>query len=179
MNETFLYYCFYLESNDINKPYELYAYTDSKKLAKRFKQERDMKKFIYQPYRLNIQEIHDITKNYREMYLETLTGKTKINHIGSPIVEFSIVVTKMEKLNVINFISDLIFSKLWLHTSIDPKYFKSEYQKALKEIGYTDGYEYFYSKNKDSTKSILEFGLEPDFLNTFLSFYKELMRVEK
>ena len=175
MRETFLWYCFYIESKDMDKDFELYAYTDSKKLAKRFQKERDMTKFIMKTYYLTVDEVHNLAENYNEMYLEIFQGKTKVNTDGFHIVEFSMVVTKMEKLNVLNFTSDLIFAKLWLLTNIDPKCFRPEYSEALDVLGYTDGYEYFYS-DKESKKSLLEFGFEPDFLSTFLHFYKDLMK---
>ena len=71
---TYNYWLFYEKSNG-----ELYAYTDSKKLYKQFKEERDMSKFTSKKFKLTKEEIHNITNDFGELYLKKVKLKTRNN----------------------------------------------------------------------------------------------------
>lgn len=175
MNDQYKYWLIYIKSTDINIDLELYAYTDKKSYMKQFKMERNMNKFVIIEKNLSKEEVHRLTVDYNTLYLLQLKGRTRLNsknYIGN----FSIVVTKEERLNVVNVCSDVILSKIWATIEYRPNIFKKKYQTALLLMGYTDAYKYLsldFCSNSRFEDIAAEF--EPDYLNTFLSIYSDLM----
>ena len=76
-DNTYKYYLFYL-LNDNGSP-ELYGYTDEKNIAKCFKKERDMNKFVC--------KVHELTSNEIKMLHDKYSGAVIVKNVVTEVVQ--------------------------------------------------------------------------------------------
>ena len=158
---------------------ELYAYTDNKSFMKRFKEERDMKKFIVIKRELTREKIHRLTKDCKAMYLELFKAKTKVyDKTSYHIREVTLLITQQERLTISNVASDYIFSKLWVNLDYDPYVFKDKYLRALWFTDYVAAHEYIQCEENSFMYPLGDIidCFEPDYIGIFLDLYSDTMK---
>lgn len=145
---------------------ELYAYTESHRLAKGFEAVRDMEKF----YKKEVVITPEERKALFEEHQESLLSMQKLKGIGE---DYPMVMTSMEWLCVESRASNLLIVQLPLLTEINPMIFTEEYLDAFRILGYTDVYKYSHDPNADySLWSIFA----PNTLFIFLELYGDTLR---
>lgn len=167
------YWLFYLKreyQDDYPMSSDLYAYTDSKNLAKLFMETRDMSKFIIKKEEMSTNEIHNLAEFENFGVLELHEYKTKEYGHGSNTMNGSIVITRGEKTFSINHGYSLQYDELLKYAWINPFIFKDEYVDALHTISFTDAYNLITS-GKDDMHEKVTF----DFLNMFIDLYGTLL----
>ena len=167
---TYIYWLFYEKSNG-----ELYAYTDSKKLYKQFKEERDMSKFTSKKFKLTKEEIHNITNDFGELYLKKVKLKTRNNQ--NKIKEIEMVLSKIEYDSVLNVEYDLLLCGIYTYCWVPASIFKISILLALKELGYHDVYKHMTNNLNYVDKP--EFIKDADELGIFLRHYGDTLILEE
>ena len=171
MNETFTYWFFYKKE----KGSPLYAYTDRKELKERFLLERNKKKFKLKKKKLTKEEIHILTEEYNEGYLEEFPFVTKFLHKEQyRVIKVSLVITKMERISISNLASSLIYQKIWEYIIYPPDLFQEKFLPALQFISYLEAYEYLYNDTYQNDDILYDFS--PDYFGFFLDLYGDLMK---
>ena len=128
-NKKYKYQIFYLKKDG-----SLYAYTDSKKLAKSFMEQRNLNKFYTKKVTLDKEGISYLAREYQnqilieKMYFAFIRDKRRM-------IRFPWVVTAAEDLMVNSYISQAtinIYNSAWYPINI----FNDELQRALRELRY-------------------------------------------
>jgi hypothetical protein len=157
----------------------LYAYTDNKEIAKLFKQQRDIDKFFVVKREIEKDEVNHLAKYFMREYLLKKSLKTKINNIGSDIIEYEVALTTTEDIMIKTTASKLIMIDIWTYSWIDPNLFTVEYQKALEGIGITSRYNILTSWKNSPVPVDKTNGIEPDLLSIFIKEYGFLLSLKK
>lgn len=135
MKKIYMFYLIYPESNESI----LYAWTDDKEYAKRFKEFRNMDVFIEKKKEFKQDDYNLFNKHYSGMRLINSLYKTNSHNI------IEIVSTKIEEENV--FIkSDRILEEMAKYT-IDLFMVKNTYLKSLNKLNYFYIYKYYHQNN--------------------------------
>lgn len=155
------YWLFYLNDDD-----SLYAYTDDKKLAKRFKHERNMKLFTCKKVKLDKEGVKYLAEDVNDGILHLATLHTK--DADGKTYDIKLVISKMEEYTVMVEGGDLVASKLMVYAWTPLEIFSPKLRKSLKVLGY-----------KDCSDQIT-FGYEsdiftPDDLGIFLKHYGDTL----
>lgn len=173
MNKEIKYYLFYLierDENQIEISRKLYAYTDDKKIAKKFKEERDNNQFHMVTMYPSKEEIHDIALEYKDLILSDkglkfFNSKTGVSTPGS------LVMTREEYLTVHRRASSLILQELPIHTWISPYIFKQKTFEALDTLGYVSFY-----KEIESGYSEDEISVVADEVAIFIHYFGKTLK---
>lgn len=115
--------------------YDIYAFTDNKKLADKFKKTRNMKKFFCKKQKLDRAAYNDLIRYYMENELEMFEGTTVGK--GYTIEIFKLVITRREKRTCQSLGSLVLNERLYTYAWDSPKLFKEKYRKALDTIQYS------------------------------------------
>lgn len=150
-----------------------YAYTEHKSYAKRFMKERNMSRFYCKEKFLTISELSSLAYRNQGGILEEKRGKTKKDGHGTKLVNFSIIVTSNEKINITNRCVAAIGVSLWTNITVNPCVFKKDIQDALDIICYSSGYKMINSPN-DSLCTFVD--MQPDFLTAFIHYYSDILK---
>ena len=129
MIKTYKYYIFYKRSDG-----DIYAYTDNKEYYKKFKEQRNMKNFIYKKKELTGEQVSELAREYNNGILENCSLKYSDN---GKISHIKMIITKMEKFAVMNESSDLLSCEIYQYTWISPEIFNDEIIKSLEVLNYT------------------------------------------
>lgn len=179
--KKYKYWFFYIKPKYLDEVYIeepeslLYAYTDNYMYFKKFKKERNMKKFIYEERLIDREEINKLSIYFsREVLLEeeydTYDGNANLNTI-----KYKLVITKYEYSNIVSITNQIFMNKLWNCTWINPFIFKDEYIIMLYSLGFGQGYEMINGDNYDITVEKLYKMIKPDMLSVFIYHYKHLL----
>lgn len=175
------YWIFYLK-NDIYDEYTIYAYTDDEKIANQFIRERNMKLFKVKKQDLTRDEVHSLSLEYGELYLELFNGETKSFVDGKmKTMDFDLVVTKQESVTMTNTSYDIMYAKIWTHTTYNPEIFTEKIRRSLTTLLYTSGYDAMYSYTKDNNlfKVYLYDDIKPDYLGAFIHYFGKTLKFIK
>lgn len=176
--KLYKYYFYYLIDDDKT---ELYAYTDNKKISEEFKLQRNMNKFIYKKEKISREELNKLATDIPDLYLEVVDGITEKRGHGSPIEKISIAMTRLETMSVISTSNDIIYSKIWGNTYINPFIFKNDILFALQRIYYVNGYMTYFNKN-DLELDVFDVDVYNDFdfdlFNTFVYLYGDTLAIK-
>lgn len=159
MLKTYDYWFFFNKDND-----ELYAYTDDKKFYKDFKSQRNMKLFYYKKKELTRNEVRDLTNNENEKFLTEYNLKYD-NEMSKGSMRM--VITKTEKLTVMNVSADLLSCDIYKYAWITPYIFKDDIIKSLQKIGYISCNNLINS----SGENYFDIFSEADELGIFLRYF--------
>ena len=159
MLKTYDYWFFFNKDND-----ELYAYTDDKKIYKDFKSQRNMKLFYYKKKELTRNEVRDLTSNENEKFLTEYNLKYD-NEMSKGSMRM--VITKTEKLTVMNVSADLLSCDIYKYAWITPYIFKDDIIKSLQKIGYISCNDLINS----SGENYFDIFSEADELGIFLRYF--------
>ena len=168
MKTEYKYHLFYLIHNDDDV--ELYAYTDDKKIAKRFREERDMNKFIYKVHYCNNSDIRRLHDEYPSCNLAIAEGSTKKRGQGSKEMKISLVMTDNEYHSIISEYDSLINLDFQTFARYSPLIFKKEIKHALNYIDYYHWYELFEAGESD-----VGMDYEIDIFEAFMVYYGKLL----
>lgn len=168
MKTEYKYHLFYLIHNDDDV--ELYAYTDDKKIAKRFKEERDMNKFICKVHYCNTTDIKRLHDEYPSCNLAIADGNTKERSQGSKKIKISLVMTSDEYHSIISEYDSLINVDFQTFARYSPLIFKKEIKHALKYIDYYRWYELFEAGESD-----VGMDYDIDIFEAFMVCYGKLL----
>ena len=128
---------------ELEDKYVLYAITNNKKYAERFKEDRNMKRFIYKVYDdVSKEEYADICNNdnNRGAVLEVHKLTTIFNnHTRANRVEKEVLMTNWEK-QIVNEPSTLLDDERAWQMMPFPLIFKSKYRKMLEVLQYITFY---------------------------------------
>ena len=162
MINIYTYWIFYL-----TKDHSIYAYTDNKKIAKQFKKERNMEKFICEKKELEKEEVHYLAEDENGGLLIERMMRTKAK--DGNLIEVPIVITKNEDYTIMNVGGGLVGNKIFITAWTNPSVFQKEIRKALKIIKYTECY-LMVSHGYDLNT------LDTDDLGLFLRYYSDTMK---
>lgn len=126
---------------DLERKYVLYAITNNKDYAKRFKQDRNMEKFIYKVHKnITQEEYAEMCNEERSAVLEYHTLETIFNkHTRSNIVKKDVLMTYWEKQLLEEPSTLLDDERTWLYLPY-PLIFKHKYYKMLEAFEYVTYY---------------------------------------
>ena len=137
MNEKLYQYWFFLWRGDINPDSQtksfLYAYTDRKDYAKRFKEFRTAKNMICYKKKLTKEELNELADISPNLILKEIKLRTIK---GNKTIEIPLVMTVAENNTIINLSTKLVCSDIYTACWDSPYIFKKEIIKALKTLGY-------------------------------------------
>lgn len=155
-------------------PYEIYAYTNNKDLAKNFKDTRNMNNFYLKKMDLDRKEYNDLYRNYMNQILEWFTGTTRDN---TGIMEFSIALTRQESIFTTNQATLMLHESLYRYAwfPIDP--LKKEYKKALNILNYQGIRDYILRGETDTHIELIQ-KMHTDDLRLILNNYGDLFLKE-
>lgn len=146
---------------DIKK---LYAYTDDKKLAKRFREIRVESLFFEKAVYLDVDEI-------RELHEECSECRLVLYDFDYKGIEFPI--TELEKLQVEHLaIQSILNLGLLMYP---PELFTQEVQSALANVSYTKIYNYYRKKNNITICDIIK----PNYFLYFIYLFGDTLKVVK
>lgn len=167
------YYLFYFIEKDedgFEIERSLYAYTDNKKMAKRFKEERNMDKFFEKTLYPSKKEIHDFAVEYKQMMLQ----RKKLRFYNKTIGSFftgELIMTIDESLFIDHKVSSLILVELSEHAWINPYIFNEETFNALKTIEYVSFYENIVYGNSNEDPKVIG-----DEVAIFVHYYGKTLK---
>ena len=174
---SYTYWIFYLMKDIVDVsafPFDLetdiYAYTDSKEIAERFKNTRNMKYFACRKMKLDKSEVHDLTKDLNNAYLQNLEGHCPILGMGTKEITYNIPITKLEKIVIDTDCYNVISSHIYTYAFNSPFIFKEEYVEALGILKYIDCYRYV--KNGGTALEC-----RPNLLNVFLKQFGFMLKL--
>lgn len=174
---SYTYWIFYLmkdiidvDSLPFDMTTDIYAYTDSKKIAESFKNTRNMKYFACRKMKLDKSEVHDLTKDLTNAYLQNLEGRCPILGMGTKEITYNIPVTKSEKIVIETNCYNVISSQIFAYAFGTPFIFKEEYINALGTLKYIDCYKYI--KTGDQSLQC-----KPNLLNVFLKQFGFMLKL--
>lgn len=152
------YYISYLKEDG-----EVYAYTDDKKLAKKFKRTRNPDLFLHKVCQLTSEDLH-------ELHIDYPGALIKVEPFLIEGVAVDIPLTQTESITVMNYSAKLIV-ELPSVATINPDIFSDEVYEALKTIGYVDCYKYFNGLIDD-------LDIEVDKLEVFHRLYPNMLNLK-
>ena len=160
MLRTYKYYVFYKRRDG-----DIYAYTDNKKYYRKFKEQWNMKEFIYKKKELTREQVSELAREYNDGILEDCSLKyCKDGKISS----INMILTKMEKFSVITESSDLLACGIYQYAWIPPEIFNDEIIKSLKILNYTKCHNLLSKGN-----SFFEIFTEADEFGIFLRKFSD------
>lgn len=150
-SNTYTYWVFYESdiienNNNLNLYNSIYAYTDSKKIANRFINERNMKKFILQKKEFNTDEINILTMEIPTKKLNITKLDTSDSGFKKDYKLIEIALTDDEKFDINNLIINIRIS-LCKNSMTSPYIFKKKYIKSLNLIKYIIHNQYVSNNN--------------------------------
>lgn len=175
--EDRIFWIFYLLDEDFygTSKYDIYAYTDSKDIAKRFKETRDMKKFFMKRVKLDSDGFNNIVRYYSSNELENFTGKLRVEDKNIS-KNFSIPITRREKQHVKNmaslYLNEYLCNAAWYDAGI----YKSKYFNALNELLYVGVHASMYFQTYDeNTWEILQKRMNSNDFNILYKNFSEVL----
>ena len=139
-------YMFYFRDKDVNRRLEpvLYAYTNSKEFAERFKEYRNMDKFICYERELTKEQFKDVTRTHPSQQLTETEFVTKDPEFPTKKMNVSIVCTWDEEKAVILESEDSVF-RLFEKQMFDPSMLNMDIKGILYKFGFFTIYQYLYN----------------------------------
>lgn len=139
-------YMFYFRDNDDNRklvPF-LYAYTNDKSYAERFKEFRNMNKFLCVERDLDKDQYKEFNHQYPSQQLTKTKLMTKDNEFPTKKSFVEMICTWDEEKSVILESEDSVFM-LFKDIMFNPSLFSMDIKSALFKIGFFTIYQYLYS----------------------------------
>ena len=167
LTKTYRYWLYYYK-----KDKTLYAYTDDKKIAKEFEEERDMTQYSKRKEDITREDVNYLAMYYQNEILKIKEGVTKEHGIGSNTVPFHIVLTVYEDIMVTHYLTGIVEQKIPLCCWIPPVIFTKKYRCIMDAIGYTS--KWLQIEYGDKIKVIQE---KADYLSAFIQLYGDTMRI--
>ena len=130
------------KNTHIEERYPLYAITNDKELAKRFKHDRNMKKFIYKKHtQVTREEYIEMCNIYRGAVLEShkVTTIFKNQHTKENAIEKEILMTYNEY-QMLDTLGSYLEDDVYWQSVPFPLIFKKKYVKMLKDFEYITFY---------------------------------------
>lgn len=129
MINTYRYFIFYKKSDG-----GIYAYTDTKEYYKKFKEQRNMKYFLYEKKDLTKEQVSELAREYNDRIMEPCSLKY---YDDGKIYSMKMILTKMEKITIMNESSDLLACGIYQYAWIPPEIFNDEIIESLEVLNYT------------------------------------------
>lgn len=132
------YYMYYKINEDDD--YDLYSYTDDKKISEMFESQRNMKKFKKITKKLDTKGIHELAEDYQGLILEIFTINF-YDYDNDKTIPVKYALTTMEKLDFIYYSSNTsltVYKNVWTN----PLIFNKEIRNALFDLNYHKYYLY-------------------------------------
>lgn len=183
-DKLYKYYFFYLYDEKNECLPSLYAYTDDEKLAKSFKETRNMNIFVLKVHKISRAEVNQLAYKYPELYLIDVNGYSKIlNKDKYEVVNVNITMTMIERTTVMSGYCEQIYSNLWTKCKYNPLMFQTEILGALIYIDYFKGYSTYFGNERD-TKLMKLIGedmnvyedYKMDLISVFIYYYGRTMK---
>lgn len=172
--KTYKYYLFYLVENEYD---ELYAYTDEKKIYKRFLKEKNLNIFKVRKCHLTKEQVNYISQKYPTSRLIIKEGYTKEDKNPGIPVPISMVMTEDEEMSLISTFDSLINYELFVKSSADPYVFKQKVIEALDIFGYNYNYLYMNAPEKiDELYPNYQYDYDFDLFGAYLKCFGKYMR---
>ena len=154
----------------------LHAFTTDKKLAKDFKETRDMDNFIHHVVEVDETEYNHFARNYSSKNLERVTLRSK-NDYGE-LVKIPIVMTFSEEdQSVLR--TDMVYEEMGKHTIYESLSFNDEIRDALSYIDYFKMMKFYNDMDVDpyniSILKAIDMNNTIDEFEVFMFFYGYLM----
>ena len=159
MKEPIKFYVYY-DTFDI-PDITVYAYTDDKKIAKKFEKTRDMKRFYKKVIKGTSEDRKTLLQDYADLELELykLCGKNFSTEIP---------ITKWEKFTIVNMGYRSITIDIPLFCNIFPFIFANDIREALVALKYVEVYKFLNGHNDLAS---LEEIFSVDTMELFLQEY--------
>lgn len=145
MNDEYKYYFFFLltdsgEKGDLLEPY---AYTDEKKYAKVFIEERNMNLFVKKVKYLTKEDVNELANDYPTRILCEFSGWT-FGYLNGKLKKtwYSFIIPRFEETQVINGGCAISTTYLLSYCFVDPYPFNDIIRKSLLHLHYTQCYNY-------------------------------------
>ena len=140
-------YMFYFKDTNETRSLEpiLYAYTNSKEYAERFREFRNMDKFKEVIRNISKYEYVDFSRSYSNQQLTKTQFITKNRDFGNKKTKVEIVCTWEEEKNTILSGDDFIFS-LFKDVIFNPSLLSTDIQGMLYKMGFFTMYQYLYQR---------------------------------
>lgn len=157
----------------------IWAYTDNKKLMKRFKNERNKSKFNITKFELDESEVTELSKHNPNKYLMDCDLPAK--DLKGPEIKTSVnlVLSHLEYDTTLRTAQGVIYSEIWRFTECNPYILKDKYLEALKLLNYVNGFNMLNATMETplsmSYSPASDDELSPDLLGTFLSLFGDTM----
>jgi len=138
---------FYFRDKNENRRLEptLYAYTNIDEYARRFKEFRDMDKFLYTKRELTKDQYKDMVRSYPSYQLTKTRLVTKDKEFPTKKTHVDIICTWDEEKNVILESEDSVF-QLFKDKVFDPSLFSMQMKTDLYKLGFFTIYQYLYQR---------------------------------
>ena len=150
------FWLFYVQCEDGvygTNQHELYAFTDDKKLAKAFKATRNMKVFTCEKEMLDRKLYNSLIKGYitAELRLGELTVRTSNENKACKVY---LPITTREQNTINSTVQSMLYERIYTLAWYDPEIISHKYQKALKELLYTNTHNHLEGDNNAMSKNI-------------------------
>ena len=176
ITNTHTYYLFYRKEDS---HYNLYAYTDTKALAKRFKKERNMDLFLYEKRDLSQQDIHFITEEFPNGFLINKKVDTRVKDHPYEKTTYELLCTKEEYNTCMSVAMEMFTVTIFTHAWNDYRMFTEPVQHALDVIHYLDAYDYVDSGDTNhNDMSDWYFYVHEDFVSIFVHLFNEVLKLK-
>lgn len=143
---------------------ELYAYTDNRKFACKFRNTRKKNIFVEKRRKLTSKELRFLNEEYPG-------GLLKETHYKIGDLDFPIITTTMEYVTVLNWGVQVVEQELPLITmTISPKIFEDWVIDALDKIGYLALWRYITNQTSTSLP------ISPNYFMCFVHLYGKTLR---
>lgn len=136
---------FYFRDPDENRRLEpvLYAYTNKKELYEKFKEVRDMNKFLYTDREITKSQYFDFTHQYPDQQLTETKFTTKDHEFPGTEISVSMVCTWTEEKTVIIESDESVF-RLFKDKVFDPSILNTGIKADLYKFGFFTIYQFLY-----------------------------------
>lgn len=185
MKKCYRFYLIPSEKNEeipdtvkLEDKYPLYAITDKKEYMKRFKKERNMKKFIYICSEVDDEEYADFANMYRSTVLSEKDIQTVFDKYGknNKIDFVKILMTESEyQFSTEEEFIEIFSEQWWINYAPHPYIFNTKIQKALSAFQYDVCYK-LYTGDSCGSDDYAGPAISIDNLAMFVFQYKELLK---
>ena len=143
-----------------------------------FKKTRNMKIFTMKEESLTREDVNYLANKFQREKLLIAHCKTSMTHSVLDSFDYELALTQMEHTNIQNIVNQILVSKIWDTTWINPNIFKDKYVTMLYEIGFSYGYEMITDRTDILLPQLIHHLFVPDTLGVFIEQYNFLLNKE-
>lgn len=127
--------------------YDVYAFTDNKDIAKKFKSTRNMKIFFEKKIKLNREEMNNLIRHHMISELKMYEGISIDKKHKSYYFELPLTLREKETCDSLSslYTNEYIYRYVWNDASV----FKDKYYYALKSLSYVSLHKFLYVDDSD------------------------------